>query len=58
MAKRISKAIVLIISVLALMAGVDLVNDHARTPDIVLLVLGAFGVGASITGYVMAAGKK
>ena len=58
MMKNTAKAIVMVVSVIALMAGIDLVNDCARTPDIVLVVLGAFGVGASIAGYVMALGKK
>jgi hypothetical protein len=55
---RVAKAIVLVVSVIAVMAGYQLVSRDARTPDIILLALGAFGVGASITRYVMTAAKN
>jgi hypothetical protein len=49
------RVVVLIISVLALMAGFQLVGAHARTADMILLALGAFGVGASFAGFVLRA---
>ena len=47
--KGLAKATVLIISVLALLAGFQLVGAHARAADMILLALGAFGVWASLT---------